>query len=145
VRSAESTTRHFLPRCRSQFVDSKTGAQCHAVQHRSVRTGKLVRSQRVAFDKRKQASQLLRRHLTSCVALFREQLRQVAAGDEKYVAILEVCGFHDLLVKWLHQDARCQLVLVVQPLRRSATKTDRRDAHALSELLWINPRSFAPR
>jgi transposase len=69
---------------------------------------------------------------------FREQLRQVAAGDEKYVAILEVCGFHDWLVKWLHQDARCQLVLVVQPLGRSATKTDRRDAHALSELLWIN-------
>ena len=69
---------------------------------------------------------------------FREQLRQVAAGDEKYVAILEVCGFHDWLVKWLHQDARCQLVLVVQPLGRSATKTDRRDAHALSEVLWIN-------
>ena len=69
---------------------------------------------------------------------FREQLRQVAPGDEKYVAILEVCGFHDWLVKWLHQDARCQLVLVVQPLGRSATKTDRRNAHALSELLWIN-------
>jgi transposase len=41
-------------------------------------------------------------------------------------------------VKWLQQDERCQLVLVVQPVGRSATKTDRRDAHALSELLWIN-------
>jgi transposase len=41
-------------------------------------------------------------------------------------------------VKWLQQDERCHLVLVVQPLGRSATKTDRRDAHALSELLWIN-------
>jgi transposase len=69
---------------------------------------------------------------------FREQLRQFAAGDEKYVAIVEVCGFHDWLVKWLQQDERCQLVQVVQPLGRSATKTDRRDAHALSELLWIN-------
>jgi len=27
---------------------------------------------------------------------------------------------------------------VVQPLRRSAAKTDRRDANALSELLWVN-------
>jgi hypothetical protein len=69
---------------------------------------------------------------------FREPLRQVAAGGEKYVAILEVCGFHDWPVKWLQQDGRCQLVLVVQPVGRSATKTDRRDAHALSELLWIN-------
>jgi transposase len=69
---------------------------------------------------------------------FREQLRQLAAADEKYVAIVEVCGFHDWLVKWLQQDERCHLVLVVQPLGRSATKTDRRDAHALSELLWIN-------
>jgi len=69
---------------------------------------------------------------------FREQLRQVAAPDEKYVAIVEVCGFHDWLVKWLQQDERCHLVLVVQALGRLATKTDRRDANALSELLWIN-------
>ncbi|MCU0960492.1 MAG: hypothetical protein MUF48_10350 [Pirellulaceae bacterium] len=67
---------------------------------------------------------------------FREQLRQVAAGDEKYVAIVEVCGFHDWLVKSLQHDERCQLVLVVQPLGRSATQTDRRDAHDLTELLW---------
>ena len=69
---------------------------------------------------------------------FREQLQQAAANEEKYVAIVEVCGFHDWLVKWLHEDQRCHKVLVVQPLGRSATKTDRRDAHALSELLWIN-------
>jgi len=30
------------------------------------------------------------------------------------------------------------MLLVVQPLGRSPVKTDRRDAHALSELLWIN-------
>jgi len=62
---------------------------------------------------------------------FREQLQQAAADDEKYVAVVEVCGFHDWLVKWLQQDERCHKVLVVQPLGRSATKTDRRDAHAL--------------
>lgn len=69
---------------------------------------------------------------------FREQLRAFATGDEKYVAIVEVCGFHDWLVRWLPRDERCQMLLVVQPLGRSPIKTDRRDANALSELLWIN-------
>jgi transposase len=54
------------------------------------------------------------------------------------VAVVEVCGFHDWLVQWLRQDERCDQVLVVQPLGRSASKTDRRDAHGLSELLWVN-------
>jgi transposase len=69
---------------------------------------------------------------------FRGQLRQAGAAGEKFIAIVEVCGFHDWLVKWLQQDDGCHRVLVVQPLGRSATKTDRRDAHALSELLWVN-------
>jgi transposase len=69
---------------------------------------------------------------------FREQLRQAVAADEKYVAVVEVCGFHDWLVDWLQQDPHCHQVLVVQPLGRSANKTDRRDANALSELLWVN-------
>ncbi len=68
---------------------------------------------------------------------FRKQLHQ-AAATEKYVAVVEVCGFHDWLVQWLRQDERCGQVLVVQPLGRSASKTDRRDAHGLSELLWVN-------
>jgi transposase len=41
-------------------------------------------------------------------------------------------------VQWLRQNERCHQVLVVQPLGRSASKTDRRDAHGLSELLWVN-------
>jgi transposase len=69
---------------------------------------------------------------------FRNQLHQAVAAQEKYVAVVEVCGFHDWLVKWLRQDERCHQVLVVQPLGRSASKTDRRDAHGLSELLWVN-------
>jgi transposase len=68
---------------------------------------------------------------------FRKQLHQ-ATATEKYVAVVEVCGFHDWLVQWLQQDERCAQVLVVQPLGRSASKTDRRDAHGLSELLWVN-------
>lgn len=54
------------------------------------------------------------------------------------MAILEVCGFHDWLVKRLQADGRCHDVIVVQPMKRSSRKTDRRDAHSLSELLWIN-------
>jgi transposase len=69
---------------------------------------------------------------------FRQQLHQTVTADKKYVAVVEVCGFHDWLVKWLQQDERCHQVLVVQPLGRSASKTDRRDAHGLSELLWVN-------
>ena len=69
---------------------------------------------------------------------FRNQLHQALADGEKYVAVVEVCGFHDWLVQWLNRDERCLQVLVVQPLGRSASKTDRRDAHGLSELLWVN-------
>src|SRR5208337_1423017 len=60
---------------------------------------------------------------------FRAQLQQAGATGEKFIAIVEVCGFHDWLVKWLQEDDGCHMVLVVQPLGRSAAKTDRRDAH----------------
>ena len=83
---------------------------------------------------------LLRRQVSTRwpkVGEFRQQLHQ-ALATEKYVAVVEVCGFHDWLVQWLRQDERCHDVLVVQPLGRSASKTDRRDAHGLSELLWVN-------
>jgi transposase len=67
------------------------------------------------------------------------QVQQQADGDEDaYVAILEVCGFHDWLVKRLKEDERCHEVIVIQPRRRSRKKTDRRDANGLSELLWVN-------
>ena len=67
---------------------------------------------------------------------FLEQVHQ-AGDEESYVAILEVCGFHDWLVKRLQADDRCHDVIVVQPMKRSSRKTDRRDAHSLSEILWI--------
>jgi transposase len=84
---------------------------------------------------------LLRRQVStrwSKVEEFRKQLHQTVPAAEKYVAVVEVCGFHDWLVQYLRQDERCHQVLVIQPLGRSASKTDRRDAHGLSELLWVN-------
>ncbi len=72
------------------------------------------------------------------LAEFREQLHGALAADERYVAVVEVCGFHDWLVKWLQQDERCHQSRVARPLGRSGNKRDGRDAHALSELLCVN-------
>lgn len=92
---------------------------------------------------RNQAGDVLVRRQVSTrpkkVEEFLEQVHQLGADDGgAFVAIVEVCGFHDWLVKRLQADAPCQDVVVVQPMKRSKKKTDRRDANALSELLWVN-------
>ncbi len=51
--------------------------------------------------------------------------------------MLEVCGFNDWLIRML-RDYRCHKVILIQPDDRKKCKTDRRDAAALSELLWVN-------
>src|SRR5690348_12475513 len=65
--------------------------------------------------------------------LTRERLR----NGESFVAVLEVCGFNDWLIRML-RDYRCHKVILIQPDERKKCKTDRRDAAALSELLWVN-------
>jgi transposase len=92
---------------------------------------------------RNQAGDVLVRRQVSTrpkkVEEFLEQVHQLGTDDGGgFVAIVEVCGFHDWLVKRLQADAPCQDVVVVQPMKRSKKKTDRRDANALSELLWVN-------
>jgi transposase len=59
------------------------------------------------------------------------------AGPDGFVAILEVCGFNHWLVKMLAEYG-CRELIVVQPEKRSKKKTDRRDAGALCEILWLN-------
>ena len=59
------------------------------------------------------------------------------AGGDGFVAILEVCGFNDWLVRLL-AEYDCRERIVVQPEKRSKKKTDYRDAGALCEILWIN-------
>jgi transposase len=54
-----------------------------------------------------------------------------------FVAIVEVCGFNDWLLKLLAEYG-CKEIFLVQPEKRSKKKTDRRDANALAETLWIN-------
>jgi len=60
-----------------------------------------------------------------------------AQAEGGFVAILEVCGFNYWLIRLL-QEYGCRQVILIQPEKRSKRKTDRRDAGALAELLWVN-------
>jgi transposase len=72
------------------------------------------------------------------IKAFFERLTQVRLRNgESFVAVLEVCGFNDWLIHML-QDYHCHKVILIQPDERKNCKTDRRDAAALSELLWVN-------
>ena len=68
---------------------------------------------------------------------FQYLTRQRLQEDESFVAVVEVCGFNDWLIRML-RDYRCHKVILIQPDERKKQKTDRRDAAALSELLWVN-------
>jgi transposase len=70
------------------------------------------------------------------VRAFLAEIRK-KAGKAGFVVMLEICGFNDWLVKLLNEYG-CRSVLLVQPEGRSKKKTDRRDANALCEILWVN-------
>ena len=75
----------------------------------------------------------------------REFLRQVqerSAAEGGYVTIVEVCGFNDWLLELLPL-CGCRETVLVQADRRCKRKTDRRDAHKLGELLWVNHHRLA--
>jgi len=71
------------------------------------------------------------------VRAFFTELAERAKPEGGYVAMLEVCGFHDWVLKMLTEYG-CRETVVVQPTTRTKKKTDRRDAQALSETLWVN-------
>ena len=54
-----------------------------------------------------------------------------------FAVILEVCGFNDWLLKLLAEYG-CRETILIQPEKQSKKKTDRRDANALGEILWVN-------
>lgn len=68
---------------------------------------------------------------------FQRLTRERSQTNEPFIAVLEVCGFNDWLIRMLY-DYRCEKVILIQPEERKKQKTDRRDAAALSELLWSN-------
>ena len=71
------------------------------------------------------------------VRSFLEEVRKASASEGGIVAILEVCGFNDWLLKLLVEYG-CRETIVIQPEKRSKKKTDRRDANSLGEILWVN-------
>ena len=72
-------------------------------------------------------------------AFFQRLTRERLQNGESFVAVLEVCGFNDWLIRMVY-DYRCTKVILIQPDERKRQKTDRCDAAALSELLWGNRR-----
>lgn len=68
---------------------------------------------------------------------FLAALRTRTAEAGGYVAVMEVCGFNEWLIRRLEQWG-CRRVYVISAPDRLRQKTDRRDASKLSELLWIN-------
>jgi len=83
---------------------------------------------------------ILKRQVSTEWARVREFLAEVrdrSVPEGGFVAIVEVCGFNDWLLKLLAEYG-CRETIVIQPEKRSKKKTDRRDANALGELLWVN-------
>lgn len=77
-----------------------------------------------------------RRQVSTRPHKIREFLDELKRHD--FVVLLETCGFEDWLIKILQDEPRCQQIVVVQPDTQSKTKTDRRDANRLCEVLWLN-------
>lgn len=83
---------------------------------------------------------LLRRQVSTDWAKVREFLADVRRRSGRgggFMAILEVCGFNDWLIKLLGEYG-CKEIVLVHPTKRATKKTDYRDANALGELLWVN-------
>lgn len=75
------------------------------------------------------------------VRAFFTELAEKADADGGFLAILEICGMNDWLVKML-QEYDCREIIVIQPTERAKQKTDRRDAGELAHLLWIHRQQF---
>lgn len=71
------------------------------------------------------------------VRAFLDEICKLAEPEGGFLAMVEVCGFNDWLLKLLAEYG-CREVVLVQPGGRSKRKTDRRDASLLAEQLWIN-------
>ncbi len=75
------------------------------------------------------------------VRAFFADLAEKARPEGGFLAILEVCGMNDWLLKML-QEYGCRETVLTQPTERSKQKTDRRDAGELSHVLWVHRQQF---
>ena len=62
---------------------------------------------------------------------------QQQAGEEGFMASIEVCGFNDWFLGKLAEFG-CREIVLIHPDKPGKKKTDRRDADKLSQLLWLN-------
>ncbi len=101
----------------------------------------LHRKQMTISLRDEEGTALLNRQVSAWGAEPVKFLEQVAqrAGSDGYLAILEVCGFHDWLAELLPEHG-CREVVLIQAEKKSRRKTDRRDANQLGELWWLNRR-----
>ncbi len=74
-------------------------------------------------------------------AFFTQLTQNYLREGDSFLAVVEVCGFNDWLIRLL-EEFHCQKVILIQPEERKKCKTDRRDAAGLSELLWVNRDRF---
>lgn len=100
-------------------------------QHRKQLTVNLRNEQGDVLVRRQISTEWLR------VRSFLEEVQNMSVPEGGFIAILEVCGFNDWLLKLLVEYG-CRETILIQPEKRSKKKTDRRDANSLGELLWVN-------
>lgn len=76
------------------------------------------------------------------VGRFLESLLERSRPEGGYLAVMEICGFNHWLLERLACWGCSQTYVIAAP-PRLRSKTDRRDAAKLSELLWINRQRIA--
>ena len=80
---------------------------------------------------------VLRRQVSTRPEKIDAFFQQLAEMDTEFMTILEVCGFNDWLIEELRKRS-CQEIVLIHPEKPGKRKTDRRDAHKLADLLWLN-------
>jgi hypothetical protein len=85
---------------------------------------------------------VLRRQVSTRREKVQAFFQQLTESDTQFMAILEVCGFNDWLIEVLRQWS-CREIVLIHPERPAKKKTDRRDAHKLADLLWVNRERLA--
>ena len=85
---------------------------------------------------------LLRRQVSTRPEKIEAFFQQLTGMDTEFMAILEVCGFNDWLIEKLRK-WNCREIVLIHPEKPSKKKTDRRDAHKLADLLWLNRERLA--
>ena len=89
-----------------------------------------------------QGEDVLKRQVSTRPEKINDFFDQVTAMNSEFMAILESCGFNDWLLEEL-RSRKCREIVLIHPEKPSKKKTDRRDAHKLCDLLWLNRQRLA--